>query len=109
MKCRNPRCSQGEVWNGDTLVECPVCHGTAEAPKELLSCPFCGGCDLTLDNLGDPDDYSVSCRCGIQQIANNTREEAIRKWNARSTSTTFVSATTDPDMDEERQQEGLVQ
>jgi hypothetical protein len=29
MRCPNPRCSGGEVWNGDTLVECPICHGVA--------------------------------------------------------------------------------
>ena len=51
-------------------------------------CPFCGSEDLELDNLVDADDFYVSCRkCQVQQIANYTKEEAVRRWNTRSLET----------------------
>jgi Lar family restriction alleviation protein len=51
---------------------------------ELLPCPFCGSHKLSLDNLTDVDDYSIECEdCQIQQIANYTLNEAIRRWNTR--------------------------
>jgi Lar family restriction alleviation protein len=55
-----------------------------ERKPDLLPCPFCGSSNLVLDNLVDEDDYFVSCGgCEIQQIANYTREGAIRRWNQR--------------------------
>lgn len=51
----------------------------------LLPCPFCGSADLKIENLVDRDDYFVSCNgCQIQQIANYTRREAVRRWNRRA-------------------------
>lgn len=50
----------------------------------LLPCPFCGSENLELLNLVDQDDYFVACvGCRVQQIANYTRAEAIRRWNRR--------------------------
>jgi Lar family restriction alleviation protein len=55
-----------------------------EIYPELLPCPFCGSEDLSLDNLIDDDDFGVECNsCQIQQIANYTRDEAVRRWNVR--------------------------
>jgi Lar family restriction alleviation protein len=52
--------------------------------RELLPCPFCGSSNLTLDNLTELDDFFIECEgCQIQQIANYTRDEAIRRWNYR--------------------------
>ncbi len=52
---------------------------------ELSPCPFCGSKDIRVDNLIDPDDFFVHCmECWIQQIADYTREEAIRRWNKRA-------------------------
>jgi Lar family restriction alleviation protein len=51
---------------------------------ELKPCPFCGSADLTLDNLGQQNDWFVSCNiCEIQQIANYTRHSAVALWNRR--------------------------
>lgn len=51
---------------------------------DLKPCPFCGSTAVELHNLVDPDDYFVACEeCGVQQIANNTEGEAVRKWNTR--------------------------
>jgi len=51
---------------------------------QLMPCPFCGCADLTLDNLGDDDDWFVSCNiCEIQQIANYSRHVAVALWNRR--------------------------
>jgi len=50
----------------------------------LLPCPFCGSEILLLENLTDADDFYVHCQsCKVQQIANYTRDEAIRRWNSR--------------------------
>jgi len=54
-----------------------------EIYPELLPCPFCGNTIPELGNIVDEDDYGVECECGIQQICNYTRGEAIRRWNRR--------------------------
>ena len=51
----------------------------------LMPCPFCGG-DAKLDHLTEIDDYFVSCsRCEVGQIANYCSDEAVRRWNWRTT------------------------
>jgi Lar family restriction alleviation protein len=63
---------------------CEACAREKEYPDNLLPCPFCGSTDLVLNNLLDDDDYFVSCNgCEIQQIANYTKDESIRRWNLR--------------------------
>jgi Lar family restriction alleviation protein len=54
------------------------------AALELLPCPFCGSTALELGNLVDEDDFFVHCNgCDVQQIANYTKADAIRRWNTR--------------------------
>lgn len=56
-----------------------------EVDAELLPCPFCGSALMTLQNLVDDDDWYVSCDgCDVQQIADNTRGDAVIKWNTRA-------------------------
>lgn len=51
----------------------------------LLPCPFCDSDKLEINELGDDDSYYVSCsHCHVQQIANYTKPEAIRRWNWRA-------------------------
>lgn len=53
-------------------------------PEELRQCPFCGSKEIVLQNIVDEDDFYVSCEnCGVQQIANHTKPEAVRLWNER--------------------------
>lgn len=54
-----------------------------ETLPELKPCPFCGS-SPELDHLSEPDDFFVSCpKCEIQQIANYSPIEAVRRWNER--------------------------
>lgn len=62
-----------EAWAKDKLI------------ASLLPCPFCGSENLELDNLGDGDDWFVSCLdCEIQQIARYAMPEAVERWNKRA-------------------------
>lgn len=52
---------------------------------DLKPCPFCGSTDLTVDNLGQRNDWFVNCNiCEIQQIANYTEAQAVALWNKRA-------------------------
>lgn len=54
---------------------------------QLKPCPICGSTDLTLDNLGQRDDWFVNCNtCEIQLIANYTEAQAVALWNKRAAS-----------------------
>ena len=54
---------------------------------DLKPCPFCGSTTLELGNLVDEDDWFVNCEdCGVQQLANHTKQEAARLWNTRVSS-----------------------
>ena len=55
---------------------------------ELKPCPFCGGDDLSLDNLGDDNSWNIECNnCDMGQHAVHTELGAIAAWNTRTTDT----------------------
>lgn len=61
---------------------------------QLKPCPICGSMDLTLDNLGQRDDWFVNCNtCEIQLIANYTEAQAVALWNKRTTQPITVLAS----------------
>ena len=51
----------------------------------LLPCPFCGGTNLSCDNLGEGDDWSVECEdCKVQQqCIHKSEAAATAAWNQR--------------------------
>ena len=54
--------------------------------EQLKPCPFCGQIDeLTLDTLGDPDDWFIECdRCHVGTHAIFRGEAAtVAFWNTR--------------------------
>ncbi len=54
---------------------------------DLKACPFCGNRSPVIQNLVDADDFFISCpECEVQQIANYTAAEAVRRWNHRLSS-----------------------
>lgn len=52
---------------------------------EIKPCPFCEGDDVQIDNIMRADPWWVACKgmnCRCYGPNGNTREEAIKKWNA---------------------------
>lgn len=80
------------------MPECQTCfdtgfhrraHESTPCPNgcasKLKPCPFCGSIEPILDCLTDDTEYFVHCpSCNVQQIANHSRDSAIRGWNRRA-------------------------
>jgi Lar family restriction alleviation protein len=63
----------------------PNMHAYEDSLTPLLLCPFCGSTKLTLENLGEGDDWFVHCDgCEVQQIANYQKAIAVERWNNRA-------------------------
>ena len=71
---------------------------------QLKECPFCGGNNLTLENLVDENDYSVECEdCQLGQHAVHTKESAIKTWNTRAQPAVDDAALKSKESDNERE------